>query len=105
MRQESRERRERRNGRESLPAPPAHRTYCLVITTEKNPLLSPISLSFTPSISGPFAGILIGCVLDPIGKGALLPTRPISPPTGIAATGYAALLTVALPSGPAVALS
>ena len=55
--------------------------------TEKKPLLSPSSLSFTPSLSRPVAGILIGCSFDPIGNGAMLPTLPINPPTGIAETG------------------
>ena len=66
----------------SLPSP-----YCRVIATEKKPLLSPTSLSFTPSISVQSADILTARVLEPIGKGALLPTRAMSPATGIAPAG------------------
>ncbi len=79
--------------------------YCLVTATVKAPLLSPSSLSLTPSSNVPSAGILIGCALDPIGNAALLPTRAISPPTGIALTGYAALFSAPLPSGPAVCVA
>jgi hypothetical protein len=69
------------------------------MATVKNPLLSLRLLSFTLSINAPLAGILIGWLLDPIGNGALLPTWPMSPPTGIALTEFTALLSVSLPSG------
>src|SRR5438552_1707617 len=41
----------------------ARPSYDFVTTTEKNPLLSLQSLSFTPSIRRPSAGMTIGCVL------------------------------------------
>ena len=67
-----------------LPVLPA---YCLVITTEKEPLLSLISLSLTPSIRRPLAGIRTGAEFVPMPNGALLPTFPINVPAFSAAIG------------------